>query len=126
MNTLIIPGSNLELLYNLLHNNIKNDIISYLQNNDTIIFKDIKKHINIYSNIASNYPHNKVILYHINYNPGYNGLIAYYIDTNIYSYEYQSHIDFQTHNWLYMEKYIHNILFDFMINNEYFYGLLIK
>jgi hypothetical protein len=48
MTSLIIPGSNLELIYNIVHNNIKNDIIAYLNNNDTIIFNHIKKHINIY------------------------------------------------------------------------------
>jgi hypothetical protein len=68
MNTLITPGSNLEQIYNLVHNNIKNDIIAYLNNNDTIIFNDIKKHINIYSNIGSSYPHNKIILYCIHMN----------------------------------------------------------
>ena len=47
MNTLITSGSNLEQIYNLVHYNIKKDIISYLNNNDTIIFNDIKKHINI-------------------------------------------------------------------------------
>jgi hypothetical protein len=123
---MIIPGSNLERIYNLVHSNIKNDILQYLNNNDTLIFNDIKKHINIYSNIGSNYPHNKIILYNINFNPGYNGFIAYYIDTNIYTYEYQSIIDFQTHNWLYMEEYIKKQLFDFMIYNEPYYGLLTK
>jgi len=120
MTSLIIPGSNLELIYNIVHNNIKNDIIAYLNNNDTIIFNHIKKHINIYSNIASNYPHNKIIIYHINFNPGYTGFIAYYIDTNIYTYEYQSFIDYQTNNWLLIEEYIKKILFDFMIYNDSF------
>ena len=126
MNTLITPGSNLEQIYNLVHYNIKKDIVSYLNNNDTIIFNDIKKHINIYSNIASNYPHNKIILYCINLNPGYNGFIAYYIDTNMYTYEYQSTIDYQTDMWIYMEEYINKILFDFMIYNDRFYGLSTK
>ena len=126
MNTLITPGSNLEQIYNLVHNNIKNDIIAYLNNNDTIIFNDIKKHINIYSNIGSNYPHNKIIIYCINFNPDYNGFIAYYIDTNMYTYEYQSIIDYQTDMWIYMEEYINKILFDFMIYNDRFYGLSTK
>jgi hypothetical protein len=126
MNTLITPGSNLEQIYNLVHNNIKNDIIAYLNNNDTIIFNDIKKHINIYSNIGSSYPHNKIILYCINFNTGYNGFIAYYIDTNMYTYEYQSIIDYQTNDWISMEKYIHQTLFDFMINNHNYYGLSTK
>jgi hypothetical protein len=126
MNTLITPGSNLEQIYNLVHNNIKNDIIAYLNNNDTIIFNDIKKHINIYSNIGSSYPHNKIILYCINFNTGYNGFIAYYIDTNMYTYEYQSIIDYQTDMWIYMEEYINKILFDFMIYNDRFYGLSTK
>jgi hypothetical protein len=123
---MIIPGSNLERIYKLVHINIKNDILEYLNNNDTIIFNDIKKHINIYSNIASNYHHNKIILYYINFNIGYNGFIAYYIDTNMYTYEYQSIIDYKTNDWLSMEKYIQKILFDFMIHNEYFYGLSTK
>lgn len=126
MNTLITPGSNLEQIYNLVHNNIKNDIIAYLNNNDTIIFNDIKKHINIYSNIGSSYPHNKIILYCINFNTGYNGFIAYYIDTNMYTYEYQSTIEYQTNDWISMEKYIHQTLFDFMINNHNYYGLSTK
>jgi hypothetical protein len=123
---MIIPGSTLEQIYNLLHNNIKTDIIAYLNNNDTIIFNDIKKYISIYSNIASNYSHNKIIIYYINFNPDYNGIISYYIDTNMYTYEYQLTIDYQTHDWILMEQYIQKILFDFMIYNDNFYGLLTK
>jgi hypothetical protein len=120
MSSIITPGSNLSYIYNLVHDNIKNDIIQYLKNNNSIIFADILKHINIYSNIGSNYYHNKVTLYYINFNPNYNGIIAYYIDTKLYSYEYQSFIDYQTNNWLLMEKYIKKILFDFMIYNDSF------
>jgi hypothetical protein len=117
---MIIVGSNLERIYNDVHNDIKKDIIGYLKNEKSVIFTDTGKHIQIYPNLASDYQHNKVILYYIEYNKGYNAYIAYYMNSGMYTYEQVVGytIVFSSKNWEKVVEYVNNDLRHFMVDNN--------
>jgi hypothetical protein len=117
---MIIAGSNLERIYNMVHDDIKQDIIGYLKNEKSVIFTDTGNHIQIYSNLASEYTHDKVILYFIEYNKGYNAYIAYYKNTGMYTYEQVVGytIVYSSKKWEDMEEYVNNDLRNFMADNN--------
>lgn len=117
---MIVAGSNLQKIYNAVHDNIKQDIIRYVNNDKSALFTDTGNHIQMYSNIGSEYQHNKVILYYIEYNKGYNAYIAYYMDTSIYSYEQivGHSVVYTSKKWKEVEDYVNNDLRYFMVDNN--------